>query len=108
MKIAISGLGRMGGQIAHKLAENGHEVIAHNRSHGPIKTAVDHGAAAAYSKEEVTKAFQGEQPVIWVMLPENVVESELAQWLDILPAGSLLIDGGNSDFRQTKKTRRTG
>jgi len=36
MKIAISGLGRMGGQIAQKLSEGGHEVIAHNRSRGPI------------------------------------------------------------------------
>jgi 6-phosphogluconate dehydrogenase len=51
MKIAISGLGRMGSQIAQKLAEGGHEVIANNRSREPIDAAVTHGAKAAYEKE---------------------------------------------------------
>jgi 6-phosphogluconate dehydrogenase len=49
MKIAISGLGRMGGQIAQKLAEGGHEVIAHNRSPEPVDLAASHGANPAYT-----------------------------------------------------------
>ncbi len=40
MKIIIDGLGRMGGQIAEKLLEGGHEVVAHNRSPGPIDEMV--------------------------------------------------------------------
>ena len=59
MKIAITGLGRMGGQIAQKLAENGHEVIAHNRSHEPIDEAVAHGAIAAHSHQDVINSFRG-------------------------------------------------
>jgi 6-phosphogluconate dehydrogenase len=39
MKIAIVGLGRMGMQVARKLAEGGHDVIAHNRSRGPVDRA---------------------------------------------------------------------
>lgn len=102
MKIAISGLGRMGGQIAQKLAEDGHEVIAHNRSHEPIDEAVGHGATAAYEKSDVITAF-GDQPVVlWIMIPADVIESELDAWLEILPKGSTIIDGGNSDYRGDK------
>lgn len=103
MKIAISGLGRMGAQIAQKLAEDGHEVIANNRSPEPIDEAAKHGAIAAYKKEDVVARFTGEQAIVWIMLPDKIVDAELGKWLDLLPKGSILIDGGNSDFRQTKK-----
>jgi 6-phosphogluconate dehydrogenase len=103
MKIAISGLGRMGGQIAQKLVENGHEVLANNRSPEPIAEAVSHGAAAAPTKDDVIKMFNGSPVIVWIMLPSDIVEAELAKWLEIVPAGSILIDGGNSDFRNTQK-----
>src|SRR5665213_3069616 len=103
MKIAVSGLGRMGGQIAQKLAEDGHTVIANNRSPEPIKLAQSHGAQGATTKEEVIAAFAGEQAIIWIMLPDSIIDAELEKWLSLIPKGSLLIDGGNSDFRQTKK-----
>ena len=62
MKIAIHGLGRMGMQIARKLAESGnHTVIAHNRSHEPIELAVTYGALPAYTADEVVRAFDGER-----------------------------------------------
>jgi 6-phosphogluconate dehydrogenase len=94
----------MGSQIAHKLSEDGHDVIAHNRSHGPIDEAVKHGATAAYSKEDVAHGFRdGEQVVVWVMLPAEIIDQELDSWTKLLPAGSIIIDGGNSDFRLTKK-----
>lgn len=103
MKIAITGLGRMGMQIAQKLAEDGHEVIAHNRSKDKIDQAVKFGATGAYEKSDVVKAFGDAQAVLWIMVPAEVVEQELDDWLKILPKGSILIDGGNSDFRNTKK-----
>lgn len=99
MKIAISGLGRMGGQIAQKLAEGGHDVIAHNRSRGPVDAAVAVGANAAYEKSDVVAAFNGQPVVLWIMIPAEVIETELDDWLTILPAGSIIIDGGNSDYR---------
>lgn len=102
MKIAISGLGRMGMQIARKLQEGGHTVIAHNRSKEPIDEMKAIGATPAYSKEEVVAAFGGDQIVLWLMVPADVVDAELAAWLALVPAKSIIIDGGNSDFRQTK------
>ncbi len=99
MKIAISGLGRMGGQIAKKLHEGGHEVIAHNRSAGKVDEAAAYGARPAYQKQDVVAAFGGEPVTLWIMIPANVIDAELDEWLEILPAGSTIIDGGNSDYR---------
>jgi 6-phosphogluconate dehydrogenase len=93
----------MGMQIARKLSEGGHTVVAHNRSKEPIDEAVTYGATAAYEKAEVVEAFAGEQVVIWVMIPSDVVDTELAAWLDVLPQNSIIIDGGNSDYRLTAK-----
>jgi 6-phosphogluconate dehydrogenase len=99
MKIAIAGLGRMGGQIAQKLVEGGHTVIAHNRSPEPIRAAAAYGAVAAYSKQEVVTAFGDTPVVLWIMIPADIIDAEIADWLKILPAGSAIIDGGNSDYR---------
>lgn len=99
MKIAIAGLGRMGMQIARKLAEDGHNVIAHNRSPEPVDEAVTYGAIAAYKKEDVVAAFRDEQLVLWLMIPADVIDAQLDEWLSLIPSGSILIDGGNSDFR---------
>lgn len=102
MKIAISGLGRMGGQIAKKLAENGHEVVANNRSRDPIDKAVKYGAIPAYNKQAVVDAFNGQPVILWIMIPAEVIDSELDTWIEILPKGSIIIDGGNSDYRGDK------
>lgn len=99
MKLAISGLGRMGSQIVQKLAEDGHQVVAHNRSPEPIKVAEGFGAAAAYSKQDVVDAFSGEPVIVWLMIPAQVIDTELDSWLETLPADSIVIDGGNSDYR---------
>lgn len=100
MKIAISGLGRMGSQIVQKLVEGGHTVVAHNRSPEPVEEAVALGATGAYDKQQVVGAFgPNEQVVLWIMIPSDVIESELDKWAEILPKGSIVIDGGNSDYR---------
>lgn len=106
MKIALVGLGKMGGQIAKKLHEGGFEVIAHNKSREKIDEAKSSGMTAAYTKEEVVSALnenKDEQAIIWLMLPSEIVDAELEEWLQIIPKNTILIDGGNSDYRLTKK-----
>jgi len=104
MKIAIHGLGRMGMQIAHKLCDDQHQVIAYNRSIDKIQTAVEFGAIRAETKEQVIAAFNNNEPIIiWLMLPAAVVDEQVDEWFKLLPKNSLIIDGGNSDFRLTKK-----
>jgi 6-phosphogluconate dehydrogenase len=99
MKIAISGLGRMGGQIAKKLHKNGHEVVAHNRSPEKVDEAKAYGAIPAYSDQDVIDAFNSEPVILWIMLPAEIIDSKVDEWLKLLPAGSTIIDGGNSDYR---------
>jgi len=102
MKIIISGLGRMGAQIAQKLAESEHQVIANNRSRGPIDVALQHKAQAAYTKEEAVAMVGADPFVLWLMITDSAVDEELDKWLELIPKGSIIIDGGNSDFRLTK------
>ena len=99
MKIAISGLGRMGGQIARKLHDAGHDVIAHNRSNDKVDDAASYGAAPAYTEQAVVDAFDAQPVIVWIMLPASVIDAKIDEWLAIIPAGSILIDGGNSDYR---------
>lgn len=99
MKIAISGLGRMGAQIAQKLVEGDHEVIAHNRSRQAVDDVVTYGAIPAYEKADVIAAFNSKPVVLWIMIPADVIDAEIDDWLKILPSGSIIIDGGNSDYR---------
>lgn len=99
MKIAVSGLGRMGAQIAKKLQEGGHQVIAHNRSSEAVDDAKAYGAIAAYTEQELIDAFGDDQVVLWVMLPHEIIDAKIEEWLAILPANSIIIDGGNSDYR---------
>ncbi len=103
MKIIIHGLGRMGMQIAHKLVDGEHQVIAHNRSVDKIDEAAAFGAIKAESKTDAIKFFNDEPVVVWIMLPSDVVDDQIDEWMDLLPAGSIIVDGGNSDFRSTKQ-----
>ncbi len=102
MKIAIIGLGKMGEQIARKLHENNFTVIAHNRSSEIVDEMKNKGMVGAYSKEEVITAFEGEQIILWLMIPSDTVDQELDIWLSLIPKNSIIIDGGNSDFRLTR------
>lgn len=112
MKIAIFGLGRMGGQIARKLHEGGHKVIASNRSSGVIDEMKSLGMIGAYTKEEVISSFGGDRVIIWIMVPSDVVDSEIDTWLSLVPKGSILIDGGNSKWndslRRSEKVAKAG
>lgn len=103
MKIAITGLGRMGAQIARKLHEGGHTVIASNRSSGLVDEMKSLGMIGAYTKEEVISSFGNDQVIIWLMIPSDVVDSELDVWLKLIPKNSILIDGGNSKWSDTQK-----
>ena len=102
----------MGSQIAKKLHEGGHEVIAHNRSSAPVEEMKVLGMKGSTVKEETISFLGTEQVILWLMLPTEILDKELDEWLKILPKGSILIDGGNSDYRLTKnrakKIRESG
>jgi len=104
MKIAIVGLGKMGMQIAQKLLENGHAVIANSTNPQHTAEAGALGATLALQKSDVVNAFnKDEQVVLWLMIPSEAVDEALLQWVAVLPPNSIIIDGGNSDYRLTKQ-----
>lgn len=102
MKIAISGLGKMGGQIAIKLKQNSHDVIGHDINPETVDALAAEGITPAHTADDIVAAFDGQPVVLWVMIPASVVTVALDTWKAALPAGSIIIDGGNTDFRDDK------
>ncbi len=103
MKIIVQGLGKMGMQITRKLIEDQHQVIVLNRSQQPVVTASQFGAIPATDKQNAISHFNSDQVIVWIMLPAEIISDQVDQWLKILPKNSIIIDGGNSDYRNTQK-----
>ena len=102
MKIVIVGLGKMGSQIALKLRDAGNEIFGVVVVPGQIPELAAAGLSATLDRQEALAFFSGEKPVVWLMIPAEGVDAELDAWLAILPPESVIIDGGNSDFRLTQ------
>jgi 6-phosphogluconate dehydrogenase len=100
MKIGFVGLGRMGGQMVSRLLDGRHDVVVYDNDHAAMRRARRMGALAALDHQDLI-AQLGKKPIIWLMIPAQAVADELRALLLVLPAGSIVIDGGNSDFRQT-------
>lgn len=98
MQIGMIGLGRMGANMVRRLVKGGHECVAYDRSAAAVQTAVGYGARAAASLDELVRALQPPRAV-WIMVPAAIVDSVIAQLRPLLKAGDVLIDGGNSYYR---------
>jgi 6-phosphogluconate dehydrogenase len=102
MQLGFVGLGRMGGNMVHRLARGGHEVVAFNRSPGPVQQAVNNGATGATSLQDLVQKLQPPRN-IWLMLPAGGVTDEyLDQLMDLCQPGDLFVDGANSKWKDTK------
>ena len=103
MEIGIYGLGRMGGNMATRLAQGGHRVVASNRSRGPVDDAVIHGAVAAYTIAELVAKLPAPR-VLWAMVPAGAVTDEtLEEFARHATKGDIFVDGGNSNFRDSMR-----
>ena len=103
MQLGLYGLGRMGGNMVTRLAAGGHRVVAGNRSDGPVKDAVSHGAVAASSIADLVARLPAPR-VLWAMVPSgDVTEATLDEMARYASPGDVLIDGGNSNFRDSMR-----
>ena len=101
MDIAIVGLGRMGANMVRRLLQDGHRVVAHNRSREPIDELAAEGAVAAYELEDVVKQLKAPR-AIWLMVPAGApVDQQIAALVPMLDKGDIIIDGGNSRYTDT-------
>ncbi|TVM19806.1 decarboxylating 6-phosphogluconate dehydrogenase [Oceanidesulfovibrio indonesiensis] len=100
MQIAMVGLGRMGSNMAARLLRKGHQVVAYNRTFEKTEALVmEEGGYAARSLEEVAEQLDAPRAV-WLMLPAGgVVDQHVDSFLEILEPGDVLIDGGNTHYR---------
>jgi 6-phosphogluconate dehydrogenase len=103
MDIGIYGLGRMGGNMVTRLLRGGHRVVAGNRSPGPVDEKKGEGAVGAYSIEEMVKALRPPR-VLWAMVPAGeATDHTLDEFAKYASKGDVLVDGGNSNFRDSMR-----
>jgi 6-phosphogluconate dehydrogenase len=101
MKIGLIGLGKMGGNIVLNLLDHGHDVVVYNRDVEKTNTYRDKGALPAYSYEELVAALPTPR-VIWLMVTAgSAVDSILETLTPMLSHGDIVIDGGNSFYKDT-------
>ncbi|MET0247635.1 MAG: phosphogluconate dehydrogenase (NAD(+)-dependent, decarboxylating) [Sphingomonas sp.] len=109
MRLAMIGLGRMGAGIARRLMEHGHEIVGFDHNAEAVDALAGDGATPATSLEDVAAKLQTPR-IFWVMLPAgDPTESTIEALMAIADAGDIIIDGGNSfykdDIRRAKAAR---
>ena len=103
MDIGMVGLGKMGANMATRLIRGGHRVVGYDLSEASILAAEAVGAEGARTLEELAEKLQAPRHV-WVMVPSgNPTEQTLMKLADVLAPGDVLIDGGNSNYKDTMR-----
>src|SRR4051812_47417942 len=99
MQIGFVGLGRMGGNMVHRiLRDSEHEVVAFDPSADARAKAEGHGASPAASLDELVGKLQAPR-VVWVMVPSGqITEDTVASLATLLAEGDTIVDGGNSNW----------
>ncbi len=101
VKIGLIGLGKMGYNLALNMRDKGHELVAYNRSPEKTEMIEKEGIKGAYSLEELCSSFEDIQ-VIWMMVPSGeTVDNMIDKLIVYLKPGAILIDGGNSFYKDT-------
>jgi 6-phosphogluconate dehydrogenase len=103
MKIGFIGLGKMGFNMVQRLMNDGHEVVVWNRTADPIKDAEKKGAIAASSINDLVNKLP-DRKIVWLMVPSGKpVDESIDALKDLLKENDIIIDGGNSYWKETQK-----
>ncbi|OON42047.1 6-phosphogluconate dehydrogenase [Izhakiella australiensis] len=101
MEVGFVGLGKMGGAMAQRLQNAGHQVIAWDANAQAQEAAGQAGIAVSASLQECVKKLASPKAV-WLMTPPGeATETAINALQEHLNAGDIIVDGGNSDFRDT-------
>jgi 6-phosphogluconate dehydrogenase len=100
MKLAYIGLGKMGKNMVNHLLKKDWDIVAYNRSLEPTKEVEKNGAEGAYSLKELVEKIETPR-LIWLMVPHQAVDGVLDELVPLLSFGDTVIDGGNSNYKQT-------
>jgi 6-phosphogluconate dehydrogenase len=103
MEIAMIGLGRMGANMAQRLMRGGHKVVGYDPAAAARALLEKNGAQTAASLAEMVAKLKAPRAV-WLMVPAGeITDSTITNLVPLLAAGDTIIDGGNSNYRDTQR-----
>jgi 6-phosphogluconate dehydrogenase len=106
MQIGVIGLGRMGGNIVRRLTRAGHSCVVYDADPAPGAALAKDGATAVASVPVMVEALAAPRTV-WVMLPAGkVTEETIKQLAGLMKSGDVIIDGGNTNFKDDVRRAR--
>lgn len=101
MEFGMIGLGRMGGNMVRRLLKGGHRAVVWNKTPEPIQELAQAGAIPTASLEEFVSQLNTPR-VIWMMIPAGAAtQSTIDHLVPLLSPGDLIIDGGNSNYKDS-------
>ena len=107
MDIGMIGMGRMGGSMAERIRKGGHRVVGYDRDPDTRTAAAARGLEVADSLEHLVEMLPKPRAV-WVMVPSgNPTEATISALADVLEAGDVVVDGGNSNYKDTMRRAAT-
>src|SRR5438105_4076051 len=98
MRIGMIGLGRMGANMVRRLVKGGHECVAYDRKPATVAALAAEGAQGANSLAELVRGLPPPRAV-WIMVPAAIVDPVIGELRPLLTRGDVLIDGGNSNYK---------
>lgn len=102
MKIGFVGLGKMGGKMVERLINDGHEVVVYNLTQKEVDEAVAKGAIASTGLKDLVGKLGNGRKIVWLMVPAGKpVEQNIEELLGLLSPDDIIIDGGNSYWRES-------
>jgi len=108
--IGIIGLGKMGANLARRLVENEWDVVGYNKTKDATKSMEKEGLRGAYSIKELVEKLNTSPRIVWLMVPAGKPVDEVLFGKDglvnYLEKGDIIIDGGNSYYKNTIKRHK--
>jgi 6-phosphogluconate dehydrogenase len=98
MQLGMIGLGRMGGNMVRRLMHGGHTCVVYDRSADAMRAVADKGAVSSSSLDDFVARLTTPR-IVWMMLPAALVDATIADLEPRLASGDIIVDGGNSFFR---------
>ncbi|MGH9089552.1 MAG: phosphogluconate dehydrogenase (NAD(+)-dependent, decarboxylating) [Acidimicrobiales bacterium] len=98
MQLGMIGLGRMGANLVRRLLRDGHRTVVYDVSADAVSQLETEGATGASSLEDFVSKLATPR-ALWLMLPAAIVASTLDELAPLLEAGDIIVDGGNSYYR---------
>jgi 6-phosphogluconate dehydrogenase len=101
MQLGLIGLGKMGGNMAERLRLGGHQVVGFDFSAEAVAKLSATGNVGVSTLEDLAKKLNGRK-AIWIMVPQGApVDQTIAKLEPLLNPGDILIDGGNSNYKDS-------